>query len=58
LPLQERDDFADKCHQKLATEPVGEGPELSEGIEEGFVFFPLENRPLFRLKIAHLSDPF
>jgi hypothetical protein len=22
------------------------------------LFFPLENRPLFRLKIAHLSDPF
>ena len=36
LSLQERHDLADERHQTLATEPVGESPELSESIKEGF----------------------
>ena len=35
LSLQQRHDLADERHQTLAAEPVREGPELSEGIEEG-----------------------
>jgi hypothetical protein len=40
LPFQQGDDLTEKDHQALATEPVRERPESSEGIEEGLGSVP------------------